>query len=580
MEAKTSSTVSTIEELLYQKKLLNEEQLNTIRVERAKTGKSPEEIILEKGFVSPPQLARAKGELFGVPYAELGGISIPAEVLDLVPEPIARKYVLIPIRKEDGKLQIAMADPLDLQIIGFLEKSTQLKVQPFIAEAAAIRAAIESQYGKRIGPEVTEALEEVGVTATKIKEQIKDIGKAEEVLRSAPVARIVSMLLEYAVKSRASDIHIEPGEENTRVRYRIDGVLQERFTLPKEVHDSIVARIKILSHLKIDEKRLPQDGRFKIQVGDVRTDLRVSVVPTVNAEKVVIRLLKEEGTVLTLKDLGLWGTGLKRYEEALLKPHGIILVTGPTGSGKTVTLAASLHKLNTVRVNIITIEDPVEIRVKGISQVQVNPAAGLTFASGLRSFLRQDPDIIMVGEIRDAETAELAVHAALTGHLVLSTLHTNSAAGALPRLLDMGIEPFLLVSTVNLVLAQRLVRKICPECQEEYEVPQKMVAEMKEVLGPLFDEAAQKVKGKGQLRLSRGKGCDKCNQTGYRGRTGIFEVMPLSDRLAKMTLERRPATELEKVAVEEGMVTLIQDGFYKVLQGITTVEEVLRVARE
>jgi len=580
MEAKTSKTATTIEELLHQKKLLTEEQLKVIRIEQANTGKSPESIILEKGLVSAQELAKAEGELHKIPYAELGGVTIPPEVLDLVPEPTARKNILIPFSREDKQLKVAMADPLDLQIIGFLEKSTRLRIIPHIAESEAISSLIESQYGKRIGPEVTEALEEVGVTTTKIKEQIKDIGKAEEVLRSAPVARIVSMLLEYAVKSRASDIHIEPEEENTRIRYRIDGVLQEKFTLPKEVHDSIVARIKILSKLKIDEKRLPQDGRFKIQVGEVRTDLRVSVLPTVNGEKTVIRLLKEEGTIMGLRDLGLWGTALKRFEEVLLRPHGTILVTGPTGSGKTVTLAAALHKLNTIRVNIITIEDPVEIRIPGVSQVQVNTAAGLTFASGLRSFLRQDPDIIMVGEIRDAETAELSVHAALTGHLVLSTLHTNSAAGALPRLLDMGIEPFLLASTVNLVLAQRLVRKICPDCREEYDVSKEMIAEMKEVLGSLFDEAAKNIKTDGKPKLIRGKGCERCNKTGYKGRTGIFEVMPLSDKLAKMTLEHRPAAELEKVAVEEGMVTLIQDGFFKVLRGITTIEEVLRVARE
>jgi len=387
-------------------------------------------------------------------------------------------------------------------------------------------------------------------------------------------------LLEYAVKSKASDIHIEPQEDRTRVRYRIDGILQEKLTLPKGVHDSVIARIKILSNLKIDERRLPQDGRFKVEVGETKTDLRVSTLPTVNGEKVVIRLLKEQAKVLTFKDLGLWGTSLKRMEEALLKPHGIVLVTGPTGSGKTVTLATALAKLNTVRVNIVTLEDPVEIRVAGVNQVQINPAAGLTFASGLRSFLRQDPNVIMVGEIRDAETAELAIHAALTGHLVLSTLHTNSAAGALPRLLDMGAEPFLLASTVNLVLAQRLCRRICEKCKEEFEVPAEMVTDVRSTLGGMFDEFAKGRLVNDKLMLWHGKGCELCGNLGYVSRIGIFEVMTISEKISRMVLERKPSSEIDGVGREEGMITLKQDGFIKALQGLTTLEEVLRVARE
>jgi len=576
----STSSNSTIEAILQRQGVITPEQAERVRLEAVSTDYPVEKIILQEELAPPLEVAKAKGEILKVPFVDLKDLNVAAEVLDLVPESICRRFQLVPLDLKGGILEVAMVDPLDLEAIKYLERRSGKKISPRISEASLVEQAISNQYGKRMGVDVTEALEEAEVTTTKLTEQIKDLEKVDEVLRDAPVARIVGAILEYAVKARASDIHIEPQEDRTRVRYRIDGILQEKLTLPKQVHDSVVARIKILSNLKIDERRLPQDGRFKVEVADTRTDLRVSTLPTVNAEKVVIRLLKEQTKVFTLKDLGLWGTSLKRYEEALLKPHGIILVTGPTGSGKTVTLATSLSKLNTVRVNIITLEDPVEIRVPGVNQVQVNPAAGLTFASGLRSFLRQDPNIIMVGEIRDAETAELAIHAALTGHLVLSTLHTNSAAGALPRLLDMGAEPFLLASTVNLVLAQRLARRICTKCQEEYEVPQEMVEDVKNTLGGLFTEFAKDRWREEKLWLLRGRGCDYCNNLGYTGRLGIFEVMPLSDRISRLVLERKPTAEVEAVAREEGMITLKQDGFIKALQGQTTLEEVLRVARE
>jgi len=572
-----------IEDILFEKNLLSPDQLSAIKFENVNTGKGVEAILREREFVNESDLVRAKGEYYRIPYIGLVDLDIPPDVLDNIPESIAKKHVLIPFKKEGNKLLVAMSDPLDLEVIEFLEKSTGVKVEPHIAEVTNINSAVETQYEKSIGAEVSAALEEVSGTATKIREQIKDIEKAEETLRDAPVARIVSALLEYAVKSKASDVHIEPGDNKTRVRYRIDGILQERFPLPKNVHDSVIARIKILSNMKIDEKRVPQDGRFKIEVGRTKTDLRVSTIPTVLGEKIVIRLLKEEGTILGFKDLGMRGTGLKRFEEALLKPHGIILVTGPTSSGKTVTLAAALSKLNTVRVNIITLEDPVEIRIAGVNHIQINTAAGLTFASGLRSILRQDPNIIMVGEIRDEETAELGVHAALTGHLVLSTLHTNNAASAIPRLLDMKVENFLLASTLVLVVAQRLVRMTCQDCIESYEAPAEMAEDIMKTLGSLYpgsSKAKTSKSKKNSIILKRGKGCKKCGDTGYIGRTGIFEVMPISDRIASMTLERRASAEVEKVAIEEGMISLIQDGFLKVLDGITTMEEVLRVARE
>lgn len=570
----------TLEEILVKKGLLSPDQVGPLRLESVNTDTPLEQLLVKNKLVPPLEMAKAKGELYKIPFTLLQDLIIPAEVLDLVPEATARRLQVLPLTVKEGGVEIVMADPLDLQAIEFLEKSLGKKVVPLISSWELISQAINGQYGRRIGVEVTEALEEAGVTTAKITEQIKDIEKVNEVLRDAPVARIVGALLEYAVKAKASDIHIEPQEDRTRVRYRIDGILQEKLTLPKGVHDSVIARIKILSNLKIDERRLPQDGRFKVEVGETKTDLRVSTLPTVNGEKVVIRLLKEQAKVLTFKDLGLWGTSLRRIEEALLKPHGIVLVTGPTGSGKTVTLATALAKLNTVRVNIVTLEDPVEIRVMGVNQVQINPAAGLTFASGLRSFLRQDPNVIMVGEIRDAETAELAIHAALTGHLVLSTLHTNSAAGALPRLLDMGAEPFLLASTVNLVLAQRLCRRICEKCKEEFDVPAEMVTDVRQTLGSMFEEFAKGRLVNGKLMLWHGKGCELCSNLGYVSRLGIFEVMPISDKISRMVLERKPSSDIDALAREEGMITLKQDGFIKALQGITTLEEVLRVARE
>ncbi|MFH1955769.1 MAG: GspE/PulE family protein [Patescibacteria group bacterium] len=573
-----------LEDILYDKKLLTEDQVSAIKLESLNTGKNSEEIINERKYVTSKDLAQAKGILYDVPFYDLKEQAIRPEILELVPENTAKTYRLIPFDKKNNFLYLAMADPLDLQIVEFIERKAKLSVKTFIADSAAILKVTEEQYGKSIGEDVFEALEEFAGTQ-KIEESISDIKKAGEVIRDAPVARVVNTILEYAVKARASDVHIEPQEEKTRVRYRIDGVLQERLSLPKKVTESVMARIKILAGLKIDEKRKPQDGRFKVEIGDTTTDLRVSSLPTVFGEKIVIRLLKEQGQVLTFKDLGLRGIALKHFEEVLLRPNGIILVTGPTGSGKTVTLATALSKLNTVRVNIITLEDPVEIRVHGVNQVQINTAAGLSFASGLRSILRQDPNIIMVGEIRDSETASLAINAALTGHLVLSTLHTNSAAGAIPRLIDMGAENFLLASTLNLVLAQRLVRKICSFCKEKYEAPKEVAEDIKKGLGALFstesaDKADVKTDKMGKVYLYRGKGCDKCSQQGYLGRVGIFEVMTVSSKIAKLILERRPESDIEKDAVGEGMVTLLQDGYLKTLEGITTIEEVLRVANE
>jgi type IV pilus assembly protein PilB len=612
-----NTQLKSIEDILFADKKINADQLSAIKIESANTGDRVESIIKQRGLVSDLDLAKAKAKTLGSDYIDLSQITIPTEVLDQVSQESAKKYLVVPFDLKNGTLYLAMSDPLDLPTIELIERKSGLKVKPFLALDEDLQKAIVSQYGKSIGRDISEALSDIDDSTTKLEENIKDVDQVEGIVQDSSVARVVSIILEYAVKVGASDIHIEPGEKMTRVRYRIDGVMQEKLSkIPKASQDSIVARIKILANLKIDEKRKPQDGRFPIEIAKQRIDLRISTLPTVHGEKVVIRLLKDQSAVLKLNDLGLRGAALKDFERGLLKPNGIILVTGPTGSGKTVTLATALHKINSVRVNIMTLEDPVEIRVPGVNQVQVNNQAGLTFAKGLRSFLRQDPDIIMVGEIRDGETANLAVQAALTGHLVLATLHTSSSAGSMPRLLDMGVESFLLSSTANAILAQRLVRRICPYCKEKFDAPETAVSDIKKSLGGLFSkelvdinssvpisaEGASSSKTKdanaafeakisdidfkttaspasvSKFNLYRGRGCDKCGNTGYSGRIGMFEVLDVTEPIGSLITKKATSDEIEKLAVENGMITLLQDGYIKALEGFTTLEEVLRVA--
>jgi len=583
-------TSKTIADVLYEKGHLNVDQLSAIKFENVNTGKSIEDIIKSRGYVSEEDYVMAYGDLYGIEFINLNPSQIDSRFLDLIPLNIAKRHNIAPFALEDKNLSLAMADPMDLPTIDFVERKTGFKVIPYIATQKNIDTVLDSQKSSELTEEITEAMKTLDQNTLKIEESNQDLNDAT--IRDAPIARIVSMILETAVKSGASDVHLEPGEYKTRLRYRIDGILEEKRTLPKEMHDSVVARIKILSNMKIDEKRVPLDGQFKVQVGETETDLRVSTLPTIFGEKVVIRLLQEEGTIYTFRDLGMRGYTLRRYEEIILKPNGMLLATGPTSSGKTVTLASTLSKLNTARVNIITLEDPVEIRITGINQVQVNPQAGLTFAMGLRSFLRQDPNIIFVGEIRDGETAELAVHAALTGHLVLSTLHTNSAAGAIPRLLDMGVEAFLLASTLGGVLAQRLVRRICEHCKEEYEPPEEIQTDLKEVIKAIASneklmskdtevaKVLNKVKDQEKLKLYHGKGCIKCDNVGYKGRVGLFELLSASEAIAHAMLEGSPSSKLHEIAVKEGMITLMQDGIVRALEGTTTLEEVMRVAKQ
>lgn len=558
--------------------LIDDKKFEEINLRQLKTGESEEEVIKALRLVSEEDFTKAKALFLRVPFVDLDTIGFSPEALNLVPESVAQKYNIVPYRfdPKDKTLYVTMANPLDLETIEFLEKKTSLKISVSMSTEKQISSFIREKYirEKNITSEVSKALNER-------KDDEKEMKKAQEkVAVEAPVAKIVSTILEYAVKSRASDVHIEPQEENVRIRYRIDGILQEKYLLPRNVQDAVVSRIKILASLKIDEKRVPQDGRFFFSVDGNDVDLRISTLPTTYGEKVVMRLLKKSQKVPTLPELGLRGLALKNLMASIQRPHGIIIVCGPTGSGKTTTLYSILDIVATTKVNVVTIEDPVEYQMKGVNQVQVNVQAGLSFASALRSFLRQDPNVIMVGEIRDAETADLAINAALTGHLVFSTLHTNDASGVPPRLLDMGAEPFLLVSSLNCVVGQRVLRKVCKDCVSEMEIPEHDLEEIKTTLGPIYGMIEDKFKSQGKkITMPKIVGCEKCNNTGYMGRIAIYEVMPISEKISKLIIEKAAASEIQKQAMVDGMLTMKQDGYVKVLEGVTTLDEVIRVAQ-
>ena len=564
---------------------LSQIQADDISLEQIRSGKNPDIILEEKHFVDDASLAEAKSILYGIPLVAIDAVGASPEALTQVSDGTAKMYTLLPfaLDRANGELSVVMANPLDLDAIEFIQRKTGLRVKPHIAPAGDIQRAIAERYAQSLSTEVTAALKDSGPAFGK---KVLVAGAADanlapgEVVREAPIAKIVETVLSFALRARASDIHIEPMDDKTRIRYRIDGILQEKLVLPKTVHEAVISRIKILSDLKIDEKRIPQDGRFTFRMGEEEVDLRVSTLPTVHGEKVVMRLLQKSGNVPSLNDLGLRGLGLRQLEASIHVPHGIILVTGPTGSGKTTTLYSALHLINAPGVNIVTLEDPVEYQVEGVNQVQINPQAGLTFASGLRAFLRQDPNIIMVGEIRDEETAELAIQASLTGHLVFSTVHTNSASGALPRLLDMKAEPFLLASSMTLVLAQRVLRKLNPDIREAYTPPPEVIEDIKTTLGPHFTQyLAQNKISEADVKLYRGSANRGPTDDEYHGRIGIFEVLPVTEKISRMILEHKSAADIEKVAQEDGMMLMKQDGYLKALEGVTTIEEVLRVAQ-
>lgn len=559
--------------ILVQEKLITPEQLQNLKLEAAKQNTEVDKLIHDLQIVPEERYYEASAKMLNVPFTSVATLPFSPEALGFIPKSVAERFNLIPFAfdKETKVLSIVMANVNDVEALEFVKQKTGASIKAFQGIPTEVKQAIQSQYSFGLVSEVKAALKE--------SEQIKqvktfDLQSISEVIKEAPIAKIVSTILEYAVKSRASDIHLEPQEDRVRVRYRIDGILYERLSLPLGVSEAVISRIKILSGLKIDEHRTPQDGRFNFKVADEEVDLRVSSLPTVFGEKIVMRLLRKSGGVPTLVDLGLNGTSLRTLEAAMLRPHGIILVCGPTGSGKTTTLYAVLSKLNTTRVNILTLEDPVEYQIPGANQVQINDDVGLTFATGLRAFLRQDPNIILVGEIRDKETTELAIQASLTGHLVFSTLHTDSAAGALPRLIDMGAETFLLASTINATMGQRIARKICSHCKVEYAPPAEIVEEIHKVLGTLMPKA------NGPVKLYKGAGCEVCGHSGFLGRVGIYEVMAITDGVAKLILERSDSSTIEAQAKKEGMITMKQDGYLKVLSGVTTIDEILRVAQE
>ncbi|MEX0877775.1 MAG: ATPase, T2SS/T4P/T4SS family [Candidatus Spechtbacterales bacterium] len=555
------------------------------------------DVLLSRKLIDEERIASLRAYIAGVPYLDLTKQKILPEVLHIIPEPIARKNNIIAYKRDGDNLDVAMTDPTDIQTVDFIRKKSGLNIIPRYTSHEGIKQALklyekslEKEFEGLVGSEEKESELNESITTEGLQGDVaKDVPKKEDLKKEAeelPIIRIVDSILRHAISQRASDIHIEPEEKDVLVRYRIDGILHDAMILPKKVQDGVVARIKILSNLRLDEHRLPQDGRFTIKTDDSRVSFRVSMLPVYDGEKVVLRLLPEGSKGSNLEERGYRGEALERLQHAMQKPLGMILATGPTGSGKTTNLYTVLDILNKPGVNISTVEDPIEYRMPRINQTQIKPEIGLTFANGLRALVRQDPDIIMVGEIRDNETASLAINAALTGHLVLSTIHTNSAAGAMPRLMDMDQEPFLISSTLNIAIGQRLVRKLCPDGREKYKLSKKEVESLgKSVnLDRLLEVMKkEKVIGKSDtwesIEFYKPKPSDNCPD-GYSGRMGIFEVLEVSESIKKLINESATTDAIEEQAKKEGMLTMLEDGVMKAVQGITTLEEILRVTSE
>ena len=557
----------------------DEKQVSDIEQQLA-GGATLEQILVETDVVEAEALAQVKAQILGLPYIDLREKQIPKAVLDIIPESTARGHMIIAYDQTPELLRVAMADPSDRQIVEFVRKKVDQPVEVAVASAGAVRDTL-SNYQESLEAELDDV---VSKELKLVNEIADDLGKAAEDL---PIVRITQAILKHAIMEGASDIHIEPTEKDVVIRYRVDGILHDMLVLPKAVLAGLIARIKVLSNLKIDEHRLPQDGRFMIESDEYKVAFRVSTLPVFDGEKVVMRLLDESGKKLGLDDIGIRKEALELMRRIIQRPHGMVLVTGPTGSGKTTTLYAAMKEVNTADVNISTIEDPIEYRMPRINQTQVKPQIGLTFANGLRALVRQDPDVIMVGEIRDEETASLAINAALTGHLVLTTLHTNSAAGAIPRMRDMKVEAFLIASTVNLIMAQRLVRRLCQKCRRERKLDAAVIADIKkefnseEIFKTLVKEKVVKAgEDWKDVVIYEAVGCKMCHD-GYKGRIGIYETMEITPELQKMIVPTVTAEQLEQAAREQnGMVSMLEDGIIKTVEGMTTLEEVLRVARE
>ncbi len=570
-----------IEKILVEAGVMSQAEINKYQKEAEEKKMGLLEFLLVDKIINENKVfEKIAKDKYKIPFIDLSNETIRKDILQLIPEPIAQFHYIVAFGKTSSKLKVATLDPTDLQTIAFIEKKVGLPLEIYYTTPSSLENVLK-QYHKSLKAEFEK------ITKKKVNEDIGESEKLKELAEDLPIIRVVDTLLEYAIFEGASDIHIEPEEKEVRIRYRIDGMLREVMTLPKKIHPGLVARIKILSNLKLDEHRLPQDGRFKIENDEYKISFRVSVIPIFDGEKIVMRLLNESNRILTLEQLGFQGGSLERIKRNINKPHGMVLVTGPTGSGKTTTLYTILNILNKPKVNITTIEDPIEYRMPRVNQSQVNPKIGYTFAAGLRAFLRQDPDIIMVGEIRDEETAEIAVNAAMTGHLVLATLHTNDAATALPRLQDMKVASFLVASTVNVIIAQRLVRKVCPNCIVKYKLEKEVIKELnqqfntEEIFKSFRDNRLLK---KGEKKWSdlyfyKGKGCAQCKD-GYKGRIGIYEVLEVTPEISDLVVKKASADAILKKAIEQGMHTMLIDGMIKAKNGVTTIEEIIRVTKE
>lgn len=574
---------TTLLDLLLADNLLSKDQAQQLLAESQQTQRSVNELIETKNLVREEDLVREKSKLYNIPYIDLFGRVVRAEILNVIPKELADNYRMVAFNKSGDELSIAMVDPSNfkaLEAIEFIARKNRLRIKYYLTSLSSLKYIIR-QY-ESLSAEVEEALKGAEEESELQKKMLRvEEEGLEEVVKTAPVSKMVSVILRHAVEGKASDVHIEPVGDETRVRFRIDGILHTSLVLPKNVHQAIVARIKVLSNLKIDETRIPQDGRFRMVIESRDIDYRISTLPLVNNEKVVMRILDTSTNLINLDSLGFEGKGLEAMKENIRKSHGMFLITGPTGSGKSTTLYALINLLNEDAVNIVTLEDPVEYFMKGVNQSQVNPEVGLTFAAGLRSILRQDPDIVMVGEIRDTETAELAVHAALTGHLVFSTLHTNDAFGAVPRLIDMKIEPFLIASSLNVVMAQRLVRRVCPHCVKETRIPELLEQEVWEEISHVGKpNIPEGIKLSKPLTFHRGQGCVRCENTGYKGRVAIAEVLAVTPEVQKIIVAVGNVMDnLRAEFNKQGMFSMRQDGIFKALRGMTTVEEVWDATR-
>ena len=548
-------------EILVEQGLVTPEQLDSALEEHTRVGKLLGRVLIDMGFIKENDLVRALAQQVGLEFVDLTEYRIEPWAPTLLPENVARRYRALPIGERDGKLLVAMSDPANVYALDDIRIITGREIHALVATASDIEQALRKHSG------LDQQVEGLAAEAAQDTDEIGGLEDGEAAAAEAPIVKLVTAIMSQAVGDRASDIHIEPTEKDVRVRFRVDGVLHEVMHSPKKIQSGLISRLKIMSDMDIAEKRIPQDGRIAIRVQGKAIDLRVVTLPTVFGEKVVMRILDKSSALMNLDDLGFLESQFKRFEIAYRKPYGAILVTGPTGAGKSTTLYATLNILNKPDVNIITVEDPVEYRLRGINQVQVHNQAGLTFAMALRSILRNSPDIILVGEIRDRETAMIAVESALTGHLVLSSLHTNDAPSAITRLTEMEVEPFLVASAIDCVVAQRLARKLCEKCKEAYRPDH---VELKAAGFP-EDE------WEGVVEIFRPVGCSACSKTGYRGRMGLYEVMPVSEEIERLTVERSSADDIKKVAVEQGMLTLKHDGLEKVKLGWTSIEDVLRV---